>query len=237
MLGLPVIGKEAIPADGELDQDIVFAALQGFVTSEPPQRPQAGLPADALDSATRRRPRPTCRLRTPVLCPGCRHRSVFTALKKQKIAAMGRHRCYMLGADPPLNAPTVRSAWRQHRHHGRIQRGAGAQSVCRRHRRLDLLPLRHDGGSSVLPTMAPRSRPDPRQPHHGHDRPPGQSRYWGSARQEPRPGDRPAVALRRHRRALRHGRRQGLPGLEAAIKTEVKASGLGVIVAQARARF
>ena len=30
-LGLPVIGKEAIPADGELDQEIVFRALEPFV--------------------------------------------------------------------------------------------------------------------------------------------------------------------------------------------------------------
>jgi indolepyruvate ferredoxin oxidoreductase alpha subunit len=102
MLGLPVIGKEAIPADGELDPDIVFQALEPYVTSEPPQRrlpvfppaPRLADPPPAADLP----------VRPPVLCAGCKHRSVFTALKRHKVAAMGDIGCYMLGADPPLNA-------------------------------------------------------------------------------------------------------------------------------------
>ncbi len=102
MLGLPVIGKEAIPADGELDQDIVFQALEPYVTSTPPQRrlpvfppaPRLADPPPAADLP----------VRPPVLCAGCKHRSVFTALKRHKLAAMGDIGCYMLGADPPLNA-------------------------------------------------------------------------------------------------------------------------------------
>ncbi len=40
--------------------------------------------------------------RPPILCPGCPHRSVFTALKKLKIRAAGDIGCYTLGAVAPL---------------------------------------------------------------------------------------------------------------------------------------
>ena len=102
MLGLPVIGKEAIPADGELDQDMVYEALAPYIDAPAPERRQPVFPP-----AQRLRPLPQAEdlpVRPPVLCPGCRHRSVFTALKRQKLAAMGDIGCYMLGADPPLNA-------------------------------------------------------------------------------------------------------------------------------------
>jgi indolepyruvate ferredoxin oxidoreductase alpha subunit len=102
ILGLPVVGKETVPADGELDPDIVRAALEPYLDREVPQRrspvfppaPRIGEPAPESDLP----------VRPPVLCPGCRHRSVFTALKRQKLAAMGDIGCYMLGADPPLDA-------------------------------------------------------------------------------------------------------------------------------------
>ena len=102
LLGLPVIGKEAIFADGELDQDMVFEALEPYIGGEAPARR-----APVFPPAPRLRPLPVeedLPVRPPVLCPGCRHRSVFTALKRQKLAAMGDIGCYMLGADPPLNA-------------------------------------------------------------------------------------------------------------------------------------
>ena len=102
LLGLPVIGKEAIPADGELDQDIVFAALEPFLASVPPQhRSPVFPPAPRLSDPP---PEDDLPVRPPVLCPGCRHRAVFTALRRQKLAAMGDIGCYMLGADPPLLA-------------------------------------------------------------------------------------------------------------------------------------
>jgi len=102
MLGLPVIGKEAIPADGELDQDVVFRALEPYLSRRPPRRRRPLFPpvprlADAPPAAA-------LPVRPPVLCAGCKHRSVFTALKRHKLAAMGDIGCYMLGADPPLNA-------------------------------------------------------------------------------------------------------------------------------------
>ena len=103
ILGLPVVGKEAVPADGELDPDIVTRALRPLLDDEPaprrspvfPPKPRLGEPKAPVDDLP---------VRPPVLCPGCRHRSVFNALRKHKLAAMGDIGCYMLGADPPLNA-------------------------------------------------------------------------------------------------------------------------------------
>ena len=43
-LGLPVVGKEAIPADGELDQEIVFAALEPYLKRRPPRRRRPVMP-------------------------------------------------------------------------------------------------------------------------------------------------------------------------------------------------
>ena len=102
MLGLPVIGKEAIPADGELDQDIVRSALEPYLSVPPPERrPPVFPPAQRLSDLP---PVATLPVRPPVLCAGCKHRSVFAALRRHKVAAMGDIGCYMLGADPPLNA-------------------------------------------------------------------------------------------------------------------------------------
>ncbi len=102
ILGLPVVGKETVPADGELDPDIVRAALEPYIGREPPQRRSPVFPPAPRISEPA--PESDLPVRPPVLCPGCRHRSVFTALKRQKLAAMGDIGCYMLGADPPLNA-------------------------------------------------------------------------------------------------------------------------------------
>ena len=102
-LGLPVIGKEVIPADGELDQDIVFRALEPFLSRKPPRRRLPVLPPAPRISTP---PEPAAGLpeRPPVLCPGCAHRSVFAALRRRKLAPMGDIGCYTLGALPPLSA-------------------------------------------------------------------------------------------------------------------------------------
>lgn len=102
LLGLPVVGKEAIPADGELDPQVVFAALEPYVTRKPPRRRTPVFPPPPRLSDMP--PAGGLPVRPPVLCPGCRHRSVFTVLRREKLAAMGDIGCYMLGADPPLNA-------------------------------------------------------------------------------------------------------------------------------------
>jgi indolepyruvate ferredoxin oxidoreductase, alpha subunit len=102
-LGLPVIGKEVIPSDGELDQDIVFRALEQSLSRKPPRRRQPVLPRVPRVAAS---PEPAAGLpvRPPVLCPGCTHRSVYAALRRRKLAPMGDIGCYTLGALPPLLA-------------------------------------------------------------------------------------------------------------------------------------
>ena len=102
-LGLPVIGKEALPADGEFDQELVFRSLEPFLTRKPPRRRRPVFPPELRPAAP---PRPLAGLpvRPPVLCPGCSHRAVFTVLRRHKLAPMGDIGCYTLGALPPLLA-------------------------------------------------------------------------------------------------------------------------------------
>jgi indolepyruvate ferredoxin oxidoreductase alpha subunit len=102
-LGLPVIGKAAIAADGELDQETVFEALEPHVLRAPPRRRRPVLPP-APRLAAPPAPAPGLPVRTPVLCPGCSHRSVFAALRRRKLTPMGDIGCYTLGALPPLLA-------------------------------------------------------------------------------------------------------------------------------------
>lgn len=45
--------------------------------------------------------------RPPILCPGCPHRSVYTAMKQLKIHAYGDIGCYTLGACAPLSVVDV----------------------------------------------------------------------------------------------------------------------------------
>ncbi len=102
-LGLPVVGKEAIPADGELDQEIVFNALEPYVKRRPPRRRRPVVPpvprlSDPPASE------PELPVRPPVLCPGCPHRAVYAMLRKHKVAPLGDIGCYTLGALPPLLA-------------------------------------------------------------------------------------------------------------------------------------
>ena len=101
-LNLPVIGKQAIPADGELDQEIVFNALEPFLLRRPPRRRRVQLPAPPKISAAP--PAAALPVRPPVLCPGCSHRSVYTALRRHKLTSMGDIGCYTLGALPPVVA-------------------------------------------------------------------------------------------------------------------------------------
>jgi indolepyruvate ferredoxin oxidoreductase alpha subunit len=102
-LGLPVVGKEAIPADGELDPEAVFRALEPFVVRRPPRRRRPVMPP-ALRLSTPPAPAPGLPVRPPVLCPGCSHRSVYAALRRRKLAPLGDIGCYTLGALPPLLA-------------------------------------------------------------------------------------------------------------------------------------
>ena len=102
-LGLPVIGKEVIPSNGELDQEIVFRALEPVLKRKPPRRRRPTFPPPPV-IAPRPRPAEDLPVRPPVLCPGCSHRAVYALLRRQKVAVMGDIGCYTLGALPPLLA-------------------------------------------------------------------------------------------------------------------------------------
>lgn len=79
-----IIGKSQIPRYHELSPDRLAEAVGDSVveTREPCAVPN----------------------RPPVLCPGCPHRGIFYAIKKQKLIATGDIGCYTLGMMPPLNA-------------------------------------------------------------------------------------------------------------------------------------
>ena len=102
-LGLSVVGKEAIPVDGELDQDIVFRALEPYLSRRPARRRRPVFPP-APRLAEPPQVAAELPVRPPVLCPGCTHRSVFTALRRHSLVPMGDIGCYTLGALPPLVA-------------------------------------------------------------------------------------------------------------------------------------
>jgi indolepyruvate ferredoxin oxidoreductase alpha subunit len=79
----------------------VFHALETFVTRRPPRRRRPVMPPVPRLSTP---PQPAAGLpvRPPVLCPGCSHRSVYAALRRRKLAPLGDIGCYTLGALPPL---------------------------------------------------------------------------------------------------------------------------------------
>lgn len=84
-MGIACIGKEKIPAIGELSPSVVRRAItgdSGSVTFAPVDLP----------------PRP------PNMCPGCPHRGLFYNLNRLKVFVSGDIGCYTLGALPPLSA-------------------------------------------------------------------------------------------------------------------------------------
>lgn len=102
-LGLSVVGKQVILADGELTPGQVRAALQPFVgRRQAGRRRPTAPPAPVLQEAPP--VEPELPVRPPVLCPGCSHRAVFALLRRRKVAVLGDIGCYTLGALPPLNA-------------------------------------------------------------------------------------------------------------------------------------
>lgn len=86
MNGIECIGKDKIPKYGELNTDLVRAALTG----EKPETYNSDISAV---------------VRPPVLCAGCPHRGLFYVLSKMKnILITGDIGCYTLGSAAPLNA-------------------------------------------------------------------------------------------------------------------------------------
>ncbi len=83
-LGITCRGKGPISLCGELNPDLIKAAISG----EPAVKPApAALPG-----------------RPPSMCPGCPHRSMLWALRRNKTFIAGDIGCYTLGFLPPLDA-------------------------------------------------------------------------------------------------------------------------------------
>ena len=158
--GIPCIGKEKVSRLYELNPERLREMLFGV-------KPQVkALPVKAV-------PRP------PVLCPGCPHRGFFYTMSKGKNFVIYRllypRRRGASGRDGHLRVHG-RRLFRGDGHVQGLRRHGTAKEGLRRRRRLDLLPLRHDRrGRDPLQ----QGRGHPRragQPHHRHDRPPGQPR-------------------------------------------------------------
>ena len=84
-IGVQAEGKSLFPLVGELSQRIVAECMN--------------LPAKEYRSIDEQIP-----ARPPVMCPGCPHRGIFYALKKNNCMVYGDIGCYTLGAVAPLNA-------------------------------------------------------------------------------------------------------------------------------------
>ncbi len=84
-LGLTVTGKDVLPLEGELSQNLIAEKLGVEVPAY-----------SKLDETLPGRP--------PVMCAGCPHRGLFYTLSKNKCTVLGDIGCYTLGAVAPLNA-------------------------------------------------------------------------------------------------------------------------------------
>ena len=84
-LGIEVAGKDLFPVCDEFSQNLVAEKLGIEVPA-----------GRKFDGEVPGRP--------PVMCPGCPHRGLYYALKRQKCTVIGDIGCYTLGAAAPLNA-------------------------------------------------------------------------------------------------------------------------------------
>jgi len=84
-MGIACIGKEKIPAIGELSPSVVRKAITGET-------------GGAIFAPVDLPPRP------PNMCAGCPHRGLFYNLNRLKVFVSGDIGCYTLGALPPLSA-------------------------------------------------------------------------------------------------------------------------------------
>ncbi len=94
-MGIEVIGKELFPACFELLPDRLreIALEAGLIKDE-------SLKIESIKSDSNN----DLPMRSPVLCPGCPHRSLFYLLAKHKLAVAGDIGCYNLGCLPPFRA-------------------------------------------------------------------------------------------------------------------------------------
>ncbi|MBL7183026.1 MAG: indolepyruvate ferredoxin oxidoreductase subunit alpha [Anaerolineae bacterium] len=100
-MGIACRGKDLFPACGELLPEVIERSAA-----------QAGiLPQEAMKAKRQVAP-PDLPSRSPVLCPGCPHRSTFYLLgnKLKDVVVAGDIGCYNLGALPPFNATDTMGA-------------------------------------------------------------------------------------------------------------------------------
>jgi indolepyruvate ferredoxin oxidoreductase alpha subunit len=92
-MGIPVTGKEIFPpCDELLPQTLRSIALKhGFLSKTEKGGIQVQVPGNLPP-------------RSPVLCPGCPHRTSFYLLNKMKVPVAGDIGCYNLGTLPPFSA-------------------------------------------------------------------------------------------------------------------------------------
>jgi len=92
-MGIKVIGKEIFPpCDELLPQTLKRIGLEaGFLPKREGEKVHASAPQNLPG-------------RSPVLCPGCPHRTSFFLLNKMKLPVAGDIGCYNLGTLPPFSA-------------------------------------------------------------------------------------------------------------------------------------
>lgn len=92
-LGIDVVGKEIFPpCDELLPQTLKTLGIKAGLLPELKTKRKSTPLTDELPG------------RSPVLCPGCPHRTSFYLLNKMKLPVAGDIGCYNLGALPPFNA-------------------------------------------------------------------------------------------------------------------------------------
>jgi indolepyruvate ferredoxin oxidoreductase, alpha subunit len=99
LLGIDAHGKSIFVSYGELLPTTIARAAAACGL----------LPADQVPAARSVAPK-ELPPRSPVLCPGCPHRSTFYSLNKLKYVVAGDIGCYNLGALPPFNAQDTMGA-------------------------------------------------------------------------------------------------------------------------------
>ena len=99
--GIACRGKEIFPAYGELTPAVIERCAA-----------EAGLLPQGAVKGARELPLPELAGRSPVLCPGCPHRSTFYVLgnKMKETIVAGGIGCYNLGALPPFDATDTMGA-------------------------------------------------------------------------------------------------------------------------------
>jgi len=100
VMGIECRGKDIFPAVGELTTAVIeqSAAEAGILPWEAVKGARQVAPSDLPG-------------RSPILCPGCPHRSTFYILSKMKeVVVAGDIGCYNLGALPPFNATDTMGA-------------------------------------------------------------------------------------------------------------------------------